>query len=93
MQGSQVTTKEAGPTAEEFQELTKANSILRRNFSELEEQINAANSRLAIAEEMVLSKQVDISELQSEIVRLEKSLETMPILTAQVGRKFCFQSS
>lgn len=84
IQESQLAIKETGPSTEEFQELTKANLILRRNFSELEEQANSANSRLAIAEEMVLSKQVDISELQSEIDRLEKSLETMPILTAQV---------
>lgn len=82
IQGSQLAT--SGPTAEQFQELTEANLILRSTLNELEEQVKSANSRLAIAEELVLSKQVDISELQSEINRLESSLETMPILTAQV---------
>ncbi len=72
------------PTVEDLEELTKANLQIRKNYRELEEQLASANSRLAIAEEMVLSKQVDLTELQSEVVRLEKCLETMPILKAQV---------
>jgi uncharacterized coiled-coil DUF342 family protein len=66
------------------EELTKTNVQLRQNCRELEEKVSSANTRLAVAEEMVLSKQVDITELQSEIARLEKCLETMPILKAQV---------
>lgn len=73
-----------GPIVEELKELTKGNIDLKQNCVELEEQVTSANSRLAVAEEMVLSKQVDITELQSEIARLEKCLETMPILKAQV---------
>ncbi|XP_046446228.1 NF-kappa-B essential modulator-like isoform X1 [Daphnia pulex] len=66
------------------EELTKTNLQLRHNYTELEEKVISANTRLAVAEEMVLSKQVDITELQSEIARLEKCLETMPILKAQM---------
>ena len=69
------------PTVEE---LTETNLQLRQNYKELEEKVISVNTRLAVAEEMVLSKQVDITELQSEIARLEKCLETMPILKAQV---------
>lgn len=67
-----------------IEELTKTNQQLRQNYCEMEEKVTSVNTRLAVAEEMVLSKQVDITELQSEIARLEKCLETMPILKAQV---------
>ena len=85
-----------GPAVEaELKELTKDNIQIRKSYSELEEQLVSANSRLAIAEEMVLSKQVDITELQTEVCRLEKCIETMPILKAQVctHRKVFFFSS
>jgi chromosome segregation ATPase len=72
------------------EELTKTNLQLRQNYTELEEKVISANTRLAVAEEMVLSKQVDITELQSEIARLEKCLETMPILKAQVRTSILF---
>ena len=67
-----------------IEELNKTNLHLRQNCNELEEKVTSANTRLSVAEEMVLSKQVDITELQSEVARLEKCLETMPILKAQV---------
>ncbi|XP_057370035.1 NF-kappa-B essential modulator-like [Daphnia carinata] len=73
-----------GPSVAELEELTKANVQLKKNYLELEEQVTSANTRLVVAEEMVLSKQVDITELQSEISRMEKCLETMPILKAQM---------
>nr|CAH0100657.1 unnamed protein product [Daphnia galeata] len=67
-----------------IEELTKTNQQLRQNYCEMEKKVTSVNTRLAVAEEMVLSKQVDITELQSEIARLEKCLETMPILKAQM---------
>lgn len=73
-----------GPSVAELEELTNANVQFKKKYVELEEQVTSANTRLAVAEEMVLSKQVDITELQTEIARLEKCLETMPILKAQV---------
>lgn len=73
-----------GPSVAELEELTNANVQFKKKYVELEEQVTSANTRLAVAEEMVLSKQVDITELQTEIARLEKCLETMPILKAQM---------
>lgn len=71
-------------TNDKLEDLTKINHQLKKACSELETQVISANNRLAIAEEMVLSKQVDITDLQSEVARLEKCLETLPILKAQV---------
>lgn len=68
----------------QLKDLTQANLKLKEYSCELEGQVSSMGSRLALAEEMVLSKQVDITELQAEVVRLEKSLETVPILRAQV---------
>lgn len=85
-QKSQMLALREGSTIEELEELKNINETLKRNCNELEEKLTSTNSRLAIAEEMVLSKQVDITGLQSEIARLEKLLETMPILQAQVRK-------
>ena len=70
---------------QELGDLRQINFQLQNRCGELEEQVTTIGSRLAVAEEMVLSKQVDMAELQAEIAQLERSLETLPILKAQVN--------
>jgi len=52
--------------------------------SELEKQMALLNARLATAEEIVIVKQAINADLNSEINRLEKLVETVPLLQAQV---------
>ena len=52
--------------------------------SELEKQMALLNARLATAEEIVIVKEAINADLNSEINRLEKLVETVPLLQAQV---------
>lgn len=59
-------------------------SQLVERCSELEKQITLLNARLVTAEEIVTVKQAINMDLKSEIIRLEKLVETVPLLQAQV---------
>lgn len=65
-------------------ELEKTNKILNQQSRELSEKINSLNARLSVAEELVLSKQTQNTELLMEVARLEKAAEVIPVLNAQV---------
>lgn len=66
---------------------TTASLEANQRCSELEGQLSSVTSRLAKAEEIALAKQIRNSELETEILRLQKSLETLDVLKAQVNRE------
>lgn len=68
----------------EVESLKATNRQLRQQASELEAELSSVTARLASAEEIAQNKQKRNSELQNEIAKLEKLLETMDILKAQV---------
>ena len=68
----------------EMENLKRANQALVQHCSKLESDVKSLNARLAEAEEAAESKQTRNVEMQDEMARLEKSLETMDILKAQV---------
>lgn len=70
-----------------LQELEKSNYILNQQCRELSEKIASLNSRLSVAENLVLTKQTQNTELLMEVARLEKTSEVVPVLQAQVKQR------
>lgn len=56
----------------------------QRSVDELEEKVVVITARLSEAEGKAMEKQIRNAELEQEIARMKKSLETMDILKAQV---------
>lgn len=72
------------PKSSELENRKAGDCQLIERFSELEKEMGSLNGRLATAEEMVAAKETNNIELKNEIYRLEKLVETIPILQAQV---------
>ena len=56
------------------------------NIRELQEKMDLSDARLAKAEELVLRKQSRNTELEINVSLLEKTIETLPLLNAQVTK-------
>ena len=70
---------------EEIEKLQQANLKLMQDIVKLEEKLSSCNTCLTKAEEIALKKQSRITELEINTTLLEKQLETLPILNAQVN--------
>ena len=66
--------------------LQEVNEKLMENIRELQEKMDLSDARLAKAEELVLRKQSRNTELEINVSLLEKTIETLPLLNAQVTK-------
>ena len=70
---------------EKLSEMKELNCKLSKHCSDLEEKVVVLNHNLSRAEQLVLEEQHGRTLLQDTITKLEKDLESLPVLKIQVS--------